>query len=301
MDVTGSADRFRQACDEARRRGDVVGFVPTMGALHQGHGRLLKQARDECGFVALSIFVNPVQFDSQTDLGAYPRDLGKDRAVAGALRTDLLFAPTETEMYPGGGPEVTVDPGALGERLEGASRQGHFRGVLTVVSKLLHMAGPCRAYFGEKDAQQLALVERLARDLDFPATIVSCPTVREIDGLALSSRNARLSPQERRAAPALFDALSAAASLARGGERRADVLKAEIARGIGAEPLARIDYVAVVDDATWEDATSVQGRARALAAVRFGDVRLIDNLVLPEPAARSVQNTSEPEGSPEER
>jgi pantoate--beta-alanine ligase len=199
-------------------------------------------------------------------------------------------------MYPGGPPEVTVDPGPLGDRLEGRSRPGHFRGVLTVVAKLLHLAGPSRAYFGEKDAQQLALVQRMVNDLDLPVSVVACPTVREPDGLALSSRNGRLSADERGAAPVLFEALSDAAVLVRQGERRCDVLRAEMARRIGGEPLARLDYVAVLDDATWEDVAEVNGPARALAAAWLGATRLIDNLALPWPPTGTVHNTNEDRG-----
>ncbi|HEX2089463.1 MAG TPA: pantoate--beta-alanine ligase [Actinomycetota bacterium] len=295
MEVISSAERFRQACVEARSRGESVGFVPTMGALHQGHARLLKRARDETAFVALSIFVNPLQFGSGEDLAAYPRTLDRDRAVAESLRTNVLFCPDEEEMYRAGPPLVTVDPGPLGDRLEGASRPGHFRGVLTVVAKLFNMVGPSRSYFGEKDAQQLALVRRMVSDLDVPVEVIGCPTVREIDGVALSSRNSYLSPEDRRAAPVLFDALSIAASLVRTGERRAGVLKAEMARRIGAETRARIDYVAIVDDSTWEDVETVSGPARALVAARIGPARLIDNLLLPWEPGWNGQNTEQPE------
>ncbi len=290
MELTTSPERFREACEASRRQGQVVGFVPTMGALHGGHASLLTRARDECGFVALSIFVNPLQFGPAEDLAGYPRSPEKDQAVAEALGCDLIFAPTEADMYPNGHPEVTVDPGPLGNRLEGASRPGHFRGVLTVVAKLFDLTGPSHAYFGEKDAQQLALVTRMARDLDAPVTVVPCPTIREADGLAISSRNAYLSDQEREAAPVLFDALTAAASLVRQGERSGDVLRAEMAKPIGAEPLARLDYVAVVDDATWEDVETLKGPARALATARVGKPRLIDNLSLPWEPGWSVQN-----------
>jgi pantoate--beta-alanine ligase len=286
MEVTSSSRDLRERCDRARAGGHTVGFVPTMGALHQGHGRLLKAARSECEFVVASIFVNPLQFGSGEDLAAYPRPAERDRAVAASLGCDLLFTPGEPEMYPAGPPEVTVDPGPLGERLEGAARPGHFRGVLTVVAKLADMVGPCRAYFGEKDAQQLALVRRMVADLDMPVAVAAVPTVREIDGLALSSRNTFLGPEERRAAPALFDALSTAAALVRRGERDADALRAEMAKRIGAEPLAKLDYVAIVDNETWEDVREVGGPARALVAARVGPARLIDNLLLPwEPNA----------------
>jgi pantoate--beta-alanine ligase len=290
MELIASPQAFREACDKARMAGRVVGFVPTMGALHEGHASLLRRARDECGFVALSIFVNPLQFGPAEDLAAYPRSLEGDRGVAEALGCDLVFAPTEAEIYPLGRPEVTVDAGPLGERFEGASRPGHFAGVLTVVNKLFNVTGPCRAYFGEKDAQQLALVGRMVRDMNAPVTVVPCPTVREPDGLAISSRNAYLSEEEREAAPALFDALTAAAGLVRRGERRGDVLRAGMARRIGAEPIARMDYVAVVDDRTWEDVGTIEGPARALVAARVGKPRLIDNVSLPWETAWSVQN-----------
>jgi pantoate--beta-alanine ligase len=281
VELTASAEGFRRSCDAARARGATVGLVPTMGDLHAGHESLIRSAERACGFVAVSIFVNPLQFDSADDLAAYPRRLDDDRADAERLGVDVVFAPDEHELYPEGRPEVTVDPGPLGERLEGASRPGHFRGVLTVVSKLLHLARPSHAFFGEKDAQQLALVRRMVDDLDEAVEVVGCPTVRDPDGLALSSRNRRLSPEDRAAAPVLFEALSDAAALARVGERRGDVLRAELARRVGSEPRATLDYVAVVDDATWADIDSVRGPSRALVAARFGATRLIDNLLLP--------------------
>jgi pantoate--beta-alanine ligase len=294
VDVTGSADELRLSCEEARAAGSFVGFVPTMGALHAGHARLLGQARQECGFVALSVFVNPLQFSSAQDLATYPRPIERDLATAKSLGVDLAFVPEEVELYPAGRPEVSIDPGQLGERLEGASRPGHFRGVLTVVAKLFNLVGPSRAYFGEKDAQQLALVERMVASLDMPVTVTGCPTVRDPDGLAVSSRNALLSPEQRRAAPVLFEALSDAAMRARQGERTADVLRAEIARLIGSEALARLDYVAIVDDDTWDEVERIERPARALVAASFGDVRLIDNLALPANRAQTnMQNTED--------
>jgi len=280
VEVTGSPARVRDACDAARAGGATVGFVPTMGALHAGHRALLDRARSECGFVAMSIFVNPLQFEEAKDLAAYPRTFEEDHGVAERAGCDLLFAPERADMFPNGRPEVTVDPGPLGDRLEGASRPDHFRGVLTVVAKLSHLVGPCRAYFGEKDAQQLALIRRMVHDLDLPAEAVGCPTVRDPDGLAVSSRNVRLSTPERAAALSLSRALAAAANAVGQGERSADVLRAEMARRIGTEPLARLDYVAVVDERTWEEVTHVGGPARALVAARVGDVRLIDNVAL---------------------
>lgn len=290
MDLTRSPQEFREACETARRGGAVVGFVPTMGALHEGHASLLRRARTECGFVALSIFVNPLQFGPAEDLAGYPRSPDRDRAIAEALGCDVLFAPTEAEMYPNGPPVVTVDPGRLGDRLEGASRPGHFRGMLTVVAKLFGLAGPSRSYFGEKDAQQLELVTRMARDLNVPVAVVPCPTIREPDGLALSSRNAYLSQEERAAATVLFDALSSAAAMVRQGERRGDVLRAEMAKRVGAEPLATLEYVAVIDRVSWQDTDTLSGPGRALVAARFGKARLIDNVSLPWEAGWSVQN-----------
>jgi pantoate--beta-alanine ligase len=268
-------------CEDARAGGAAVGLVPTMGALHGGHESLVRRARDERDLVVVSIFVNPLQFGDPRDLEAYARDEHGDLQVVQRLGVDLVFAPDVAEMYPGGEPEVTVDPGPLGDRLEGASRPGHFRGVATVVAKLFHAAGPCAAYFGEKDAQQLAIVRRMARDLAFPVEIVACPVVREPDGLAMSSRNARLSPEQREAAGCLFLALTEAAGLARSGERDAARLVAAMAREIGATPQAGLDYAAVVDEATFDEVDRIDGPARALVAARFGEVRLIDNLPLP--------------------
>lgn len=281
MELIRERAPFREACRRAREDGRSVGFVPTMGYLHEGHTALVDAAREQCGFVALSIFVNPLQFGPGEDLDAYPRDLDRDVAAAEAHGVDVVFAPQLDEMYPWGPPQVTVDPGLLGTVLEGAARPGHFRGVCTVVAKLFSLVGPCRAYFGEKDAQQLAVLRRMAADLEFPVEVIGRPTVREPDGLAVSSRNVRLSPEERRAATCLYEALARAAWLVEGGERDATVLRAEMAKRIGAEPLARIDYVAVVDRDTFGEADRVPARGRALVAARIGDTRLIDNLPLP--------------------
>ncbi|MFN2589446.1 MAG: pantoate--beta-alanine ligase [Actinomycetota bacterium] len=296
MEVTASRARFTEAAEGARRQGHTVGFVPTMGALHAGHARLFEAAREACGYVAASIFVNPLQFGPSEDLAKYPRPIEEDRALAERLGCDVLFTPDEGEMYPRGRPEVTIDPGPLGERYEGRTRPGHFRGVLTVVAKLFHALGAGRAYFGEKDAQQLALVRRMVADLDLPVDVVAVPTVREPDGLALSSRNAYLGPQERLAAPVLFDALSDAAAMVRTGEHDADLLRATMARTIGAEPLARLDYVAIVDDETWDELSEIRGPARALVAARIGPARLIDNLLLPWPPGETVQNSGGRQG-----
>jgi pantoate--beta-alanine ligase len=225
--------------------------------------------------------VNPLQFGDPADLAAYPRDEERDLTIARELSVDVVFAPSAEEMYPRGRPDVTVDSGHLGERFEGASRPGHFRGVLTVVARLFHAVGACRAYFGEKDAQQLALVRRMVADLSFPVDVVSSPTVREADGVAMSSRNARLTPDQREAAGCLFLALSEAAERANEGERDAAKLVAAMAREIGATPEAKLDYAVVVDEATFTEVREIRAPARALVAARFGQTRLIDNLLLP--------------------
>jgi pantoate--beta-alanine ligase len=284
VEVTGDRHGFREACEGVRAEGETIGFVATMGFLHAGHISLVTRAREECGFVTASIFVNPLQFGPAEDLDAYPRDLDHDVGELERAGADLVFAPTSEEMYPAGLPEVTVDPGPLGDRLEGASRPGHFRGVCTVVSKLFCLVGPSRAYFGEKDAQQLAVIRRLVRDLDLPVEVVGCRTVRESDGLALSSRNGYLTTEERDAATCLYEALARAAWLAEGGEGDAHVLRAEMAKRIGMEPLARLDYVAVVDDETWDEVDRIRGPSRALVAARFAKARLIDNVPLRPPS-----------------
>ncbi len=252
-----------------------------MGAFHDGHASLMRRARAEAGTVVVSMFVNPLQFGPGEDLERYPRDEQRDLSIAEGLGVDVVFGPSVEEMQPAGPPQVTVDPGPLGERLEGVARPGHFRGVATVVARLFGVVGRSRAYFGEKDAQQLAVIRRMVGDLGFPVDVVACPTVREPDGLAMSSRNAYLSPEERSAAGCLFLALSEAAELARGGERDAAALVAAMAKEVGATPEAHLDYAAVVDEATFEEVREIAAPARALVAARFGSTRLIDSLALP--------------------
>jgi pantoate--beta-alanine ligase len=281
VEVIRAIAMARRVCDAARSAGRTVGFIPTMGAFHDGHASLMRRARDERDHMVVSIFVNPLQFGPGEDLSRYPRDEDRDLSIAGELGVDVVFAPSVEEMYPAGLPEVTVDPGPLGDRLEGGARPGHFRGVATVVAKLFDVVGPSTAYFGEKDAQQLAVIRRMVRDLSFPIEVEGCPTVREPDGLATSSRNAYLSPEQREAAGCLFLALSEAAEMARGGERDTATLVAAMAREIGATPEARIDYAAVVDDETFEEAATIASPARALVAATFAEIRLIDNLLLP--------------------
>jgi pantoate--beta-alanine ligase len=280
VEVTGTAKGLRARTAAARAMRKPVGFVPTMGFFHQGHRSLMRRAREERGFVVVSIFVNPLQFGPGEDFEAYPRDPDRDLATAEVEGVDLVFAPDVDEVYPGGLPDVMVDPGPLGERLEGASRPGHFRGVATVVAKLFHLVGPSAAYFGEKDAQQLAVIRRMVQDLSFPAAVVGCPIVREPDGLALSSRNVYLSAEERAAATCLFRALQEAQASAAAGEREAKVLRGRMEEVIGAEPLADLDYAAVVDEDTFEEVDLLDRPARALVAARVGKPRLIDNLRL---------------------
>jgi pantoate--beta-alanine ligase len=255
-----------------------------MGFFHEGHLSLIRRARSERDVAAVSIFVNPLQFGPKEDFASYPRDPESDLARAKAEGVDVVFLPEVGDMYPGGEPQVAVDPGPLGERLEGTSRPGHFRGVLTVVGKLFHLVGPGTAYFGEKDFQQLVLVRRMAADLSFPMSVVGCPTVREPDGLAMSSRNVLLSADERRAALCLSHALSGAVQRARAGERQAASILEGLVREIEREPLASLDYAALVDEGTLDDAEKIERPVRALVAARVGKLRLIDNMRL-EPFA----------------
>jgi pantoate--beta-alanine ligase len=283
VEVTEKVERLRELCDEARATGKRVGFVPTMGALHEGHLSLVRRAREETALGVLSVFVNPLQFGPEEDYRDYPRNLAADVEMAEKEGVDIVFAPDTEAMYQEG-TGIAVDPGPLGEVLEGASRPGHFRGVCTVVAKLFNMVGPCRAYFGEKDFQQLVIVRTMVRNLDFPVEIEGCPIVREPDGMAMSSRNAYLWSDERRAARCLYRALTRAADVVAHGERDANIVKAEMARVIGAEPLARIDYVAVVNENRGFVETEQIGEgSRALVAARVGTTRLIDNLRLPRP------------------
>jgi pantoate--beta-alanine ligase len=268
---------LRATLDGERSAGRDVGFVPTMGYLHDGHASLIRAARRRHDVVVMSIFVNPLQFGANEDLSAYPRDLDRDRLIAGEAGADLAFVPSVDEMYPE--PVMTtVSVAGVSEPLEGASRPTHFAGVATVVAKLFAIVGPCAAYFGEKDFQQLAVVARLARDLSLPVTVVGCPTRREPDGLAMSSRNAYLTAAEREAAPVLHRALTAGAAAVLAGERDPAVVRRLVAEIVEAEPLAQLDYAAVVDAGSLSVPDRLSGNVRLLAAVRFGRARLIDNV-----------------------
>jgi pantoate--beta-alanine ligase len=270
-------DALRAALDGHRTAGQTVGFVPTMGFLHEGHASLMEAARSATDVVVTSIFVNPLQFGPTEDLDAYPRDLSADTALAERCGVDLLFVPATAEMYPSP-MRTTVSVSGVSELLEGRTRPTHFDGVATVVAKLFSIVGPCRAFFGEKDFQQLAVVRRMVHDLSLPIDVVGCPTVREPDGLAMSSRNAYLTPAERAAAPVVHAALQAGRAAVLAGERDAARVRQVMADVIGAEPLAELDYAEVVDAATFEERDPLVGSLRLLAAVRFGRARLIDNL-----------------------
>jgi pantoate--beta-alanine ligase len=279
--IRGSA-LLRGRTDAWRAVGERVGLVPTMGALHAGHDALIARARAENERVVVSIFVNPLQFGEGEDFERYPRNEDRDTTRCARAGVDAIWVPSVDEMYPPGVAVTTPDPGPIGDVFEGAARPGHFRGVLTVVHRLFEQIGPGRAYFGEKDAQQLFLVRRMSEaEPSLRIEVVGVPTVRDPDGLALSSRNAYLSGEERGQAGCLFLALAEAAELARAGERDVRVLIAAMAREIGATPLARLEYVAVVGDATFEPLDVLEGPARAIVAARFPSARLIDSLLLP--------------------
>jgi pantoate--beta-alanine ligase len=269
------------ATQAARDSGATVGFVPTMGALHAGHRSLLARARRESGFVVASIFVNPLQFGPHEDLARYPRDAAGDHAILEAEGADLAYVPEEAEMWPVP-PTVRLSVGALGARLEGESRPGHLDGVATVVAKLLHQVGPSRAYFGQKDAQQLAVVRRMVADLAFPNEIVACPTVREQDGLAVSSRNAYLSAEERVRATALYRALNAGLQLWRQGVREPARIEAAAASMLQAALRIEIDYLALIEPDGFEPSRTADAGHLLAVAARVGPARLIDNVVLGE-------------------
>ncbi|MCC6236356.1 MAG: pantoate--beta-alanine ligase [Dehalococcoidia bacterium] len=277
MDVARTVEELRAA---RQALPGSVGFVPTMGALHRGHMSLVEAARAQCASVVASVFVNPTQFGPNEDLARYPRPELQDLAMLEAGGVALAFLPSVEVMYPEGS-ATSVRVGGIAERLEGASRPGHFDGVATVVTKLFNLVQPDRAYFGRKDAQQLAVIRQMVRDLDQPVEIVGCPTVRDEDGLALSSRNVYLSPEERTQALSLSRGLRRAAAVFADGIRDAGSLRQFVEDEIRAQPLAQVDYVAIADAVTLEELTGPLLRPALLAvAVRFGTTRLIDNVSL---------------------
>jgi pantoate--beta-alanine ligase len=277
VQVTTSIAETRSLLATARAAGRTVGLVPTMGYLHDGHVSLMTRARQECGLVMVSVFVNPLQFGDGEDLSTYPRDLPSDTAAAEGAGVDVLFVPDLVEMYPRPAATSVVVPG-LAATMEGAARPTHFAGVATVVAKLFNIAGPCRAYFGEKDFQQLTIVARMVADLSFPVEVVGCPIVREADGLALSSRNVYLEDDERRAAPVLHRALQAGMASIVAGGRDGDQVQRLMMAIVAAEPLADLDYAAVVDAADLAPMTRLAGEVRLLVAAKLGRPRLLDNL-----------------------
>ncbi|CAN5909103.1 pantoate--beta-alanine ligase [soil metagenome] len=281
-DVQETIAGFRAVLDGARAEGRSVGLVPTMGYLHDGHASLMRHAASENDVAVASIFVNPLQFAAGEDLGTYPRDLDGDLALADDSGIAHVLCPTVAEMYPQ--PTLTrVSVAAITDRLEGAARPEHFAGVATVVAKLFNIAGPCRAYFGEKDYQQLVVVRRMAADLSMPVEVVGCPTVRDHDGLALSSRNVYLSEAQRASAPVLHHGLTAAAAVAAAGERDVAVVRRALIDPVEAEPEAQLDYAELVDAVSLEPAISVAGEQRLLVAARFGPTRLLDNMAVVTP------------------
>lgn len=279
MEILTTRSGFRGHLDAVRTDGRTVGLVPTMGALHDGHLSLARAAAADCDVVALTIFVNPLQFGVGEDLDAYPRPLERDLDLAASVGVDVVFTPSVDEMYPG--PQLTsVHVEGLTSTMEGATRPTHFDGVTTVVTKLFNLTGPCRAYFGEKDFQQLAVVRRMVADLDQPVTVVGCPIVRESDGLAMSSRNVYLSPAQRAAAAVVNRTLREGAALIGAGERDRATIEAHMAAVVAAEPLADLDYAVVVDPVTLLAPERLEpgSEVRLCTVVRFGATRLLDNL-----------------------
>ena len=279
MNILKTVEETRRATREARAQGKRIGFVPTMGALHAGHISLVRAAKAQSDFVAVSIFVNPTQFGPKEDYSKYPRTFESDRELLESEVVDLIFAPSVQEMYPSGAATyVTVE--GLSEKLDGRSRPGHFRGVSTIVSKLLHVIEPDVAFFGQKDAAQVAIIRRMVRDLDFAVEIVVCPIVREPDGLAMSSRNAYLDPEQRQSALALHRSLLRIEGLAKNGETDVARLVAAGKNTLAEEPSIRLDYLEIVDPETLDPITIVSPGALVAVAAYVGSTRLIDNLLL---------------------
>ncbi len=275
--VISTIAELRTDLDDRRRSGHSIGFVPTMGALHAGHGSLMMKARATNDTVLASIFVNPLQFAAGEDLSDYPRDLDRDTELAQASGVDLLFVPTGEEMYPAGRPLTEVRLPRLATKLEGTMRPSHFTGVATVVAKLFNIVGPCHAYFGEKDFQQLAIIRRIVDDLSVPVEVVGCPIIREPDGLAMSSRNIYLTSPQREAASVLRLALDAGEAIVKGGASKTEEVVAAMSAVINGEPLAQLDYATVIDPLTFEIPPNLNHDVRLLVAARVGRPRLIDN------------------------
>ena len=279
MKIWNSIEDMRAACREVRRSGRRLGFVPTMGALHQGHLSLVRAAKDNCDVVAVSIFVNPTQFGATEDLGKYPRMFDRDRELLENEGVELLFTPSVEEMYPAGAVTwVTVE--GLSDKLDGRSRPGHFRGVTTVVAKLFHIVEPDVAFFGQKDAAQVTIVRRMVRDMNSPVEIVACPIVRERDGLAMSSRNAYLDVQQRERALVLYRSLTRVRKLWEGGESNAEKLMAAGRQVVAGEESVRLDYFEIVDPESLDSVERVKSGTLVAVAAFVGTTRLIDNILL---------------------
>lgn len=279
MRICHTIAEIREFVRQARAKGQSIGFVPTMGYLHEGHLELMRRAKDQCGTVIVSIFVNPAQFGPGEDLESYPRDLERDAGMAEAVGVDAIFNPGAEEIYPPGYCTY-VDVERITERLCGASRPGHFRGVATVVVKLFNIVKPDYAFFGQKDAQQVLVIKRMAADLNMEVEVVTVPTVREQDGLAMSSRNVYLDPGQRRAALSLSRSLNRAAEEVRAGERDAAKIRQLVIEMIEAEPLAYIDYVEIYSHPELDPVEVITGPALLALAVKMGRARLIDNIIL---------------------
>jgi len=284
MELIRTIPEARCAIAGAKLAARSVGLVPTMGALHEGHASLIRQCRRECAFTVVSVFVNPTQFGPHEDLAAYPRTLDADAALCRELGADVVFAPNAQEMYPRE-QLAWVNVERLGEHLCGATRPGHFRGVCTVVLKLFNALTPDRAYFGEKDFQQLAILTRMAGDLNVPVQIVPCPTVRESDGLAISSRNRYLSDDQRRQAPSLYKALTHAREMVRHGQTDAQAILEAVRQIVEAHPDASVDYISLVDKELLQPLARVDRPGVLAMAVRLGPARLIDNISVDPPVA----------------
>lgn len=296
--VVESGADLRRRIDAARTAGRSIGLVPTMGYLHAGHRSLVERAAAECGLVVVSVFVNPLQFGPGEDLHRYPRDLTGDVALATEAGAGVVFHPPVSEMYPGGEPLTRVIVAGLTEPLCGRARPGHFDGVTTVVAKLFAICDADRAYFGRKDGQQLAVVRRMAADLGFRTVIVGCPTVRERDGLAMSSRNAYLEPGDRAAAPAIHAALMAATAMVVDGERETKVVEAKLTTELSGEPRLDVEYAEVRDARTLAHADELSGEIILAVAARCGPARLIDNVVIDLTGPEPVVDAGEIQGEP---
>lgn len=280
MIILSTIQDIKAEVRKARKKDKSVGFVPTMGFLHEGHLSLVKTAKKENDLVIVSIFVNPTQFGPGEDFETYPRDLDRDSKLVEAMGADIVFAPNTKEIYPDGCSTYVEIDGDITKQLCGASRPGHFKGVTTVVSKLFNIITPDRAYFGQKDAQQVAVIKKMVRDLHFDIEIVPCPIIREKDGLAMSSRNIYLNEEERRAAVILSKSLSHAEKVIKKGELDASKINNFIIDNISNEPLAEVDYVEIVNPKTLESLTNIQDEVLIALAVRIGKARLIDNIKL---------------------